>query len=296
MKTLEHEIRDLLERKNESTNKNKKDDKKNTTKDDTSSDNIDTALDAASLIPGPVGSAASLASAAKSASKGDYTGAALDVAGALPGVGYAAKAAKAGRTVGKTAAKTARKSTKIIDLPKEAPKSTPPIRKPDVETIDPSRIEIIPPASSSRRLPDTPKTKRTQDITIPKKDSKPPKKGRTPPKDKNKLLRRLVGLSLLKNLLGVGDGSGGGAISSPGNIEQLHTIGSARAIGEETNGTEIRKKIENVGRPKPKLNKLNTILGKQGSIQTKIVDEENEKKKKETATVKWNQDLNKDTN
>lgn len=65
----------------------------------------DAALDAASFIPGPAGSAASLASAGMSLSRGDYAGAALDAASALPGVGYLAKAAKV--------AKVARASSKI---------------------------------------------------------------------------------------------------------------------------------------------------------------------------------------
>ena len=57
----------------------------------------DAALDAASFIPGPVGSAASLGSAYRSWKRGDKVGAALDVAGALPGVGYLAKGAKAAK-------------------------------------------------------------------------------------------------------------------------------------------------------------------------------------------------------
>ena len=66
----------------------------------------DAALDAASFVPGPAGSAASLASAGMSLSRGDYLGAALDAAGALPIVGYAAKAAKVAKL-----AKTAKKAT-----------------------------------------------------------------------------------------------------------------------------------------------------------------------------------------
>lgn len=62
----------------------------------------DAALDAASFIPGPVGSAASLASAGRSVGRGDYVGAALDVAGALPVVGYGAKALKAARAAKKS--------------------------------------------------------------------------------------------------------------------------------------------------------------------------------------------------
>lgn len=61
----------------------------------------DAALDAASFLPGPAGTAASLASAGMSLSRGDYTGAALDVAGALPGVGYLAKGAKVAKVASK---------------------------------------------------------------------------------------------------------------------------------------------------------------------------------------------------
>lgn len=61
----------------------------------------DAALDAASFIPGPVGSAASLASAYRSYKKGDKVGAALDAASALPGVGYLAKGAKVAKVASK---------------------------------------------------------------------------------------------------------------------------------------------------------------------------------------------------
>ena len=80
----------------------------------------DLALDVAGMTPGPIGSAASLASAGRSFSKGDYVGAGLDVVGALPGVGYLAKGAKIARganqmrrvSKGKEAVEAARK-TKI---------------------------------------------------------------------------------------------------------------------------------------------------------------------------------------
>jgi hypothetical protein len=81
----------------------------------------DAAADAASFIPGPAGSAASLASAGLSVSRGDYVGAALDVAGAVPVLGYAAKAAKVAKgakAVGKLAkgAKAASKLGKLRKL------------------------------------------------------------------------------------------------------------------------------------------------------------------------------------
>ena len=71
----------------------------------------DAALDAASFLPGPAGSAASLASAGLSLSRGDLSGAALDVAGAIPLVGNFAKAAKVAKTV--NAASKTRKFEKL---------------------------------------------------------------------------------------------------------------------------------------------------------------------------------------
>jgi hypothetical protein len=92
----------------------------------------DAAADAASFIPGPAGSAASLASAGLSVSRGDYVGAALDTIGAVPLVGYAAKAAKVARAaktasevgkVGKavdTASDVAKVADKVADVAKPA--------------------------------------------------------------------------------------------------------------------------------------------------------------------------------
>lgn len=71
----------------------------------------DAALDAASFIPGPVGAAASLGSAYRSWKRGDKIGAALDVAGAIPGVGYLTKGAKAARALS-----TASKASKGVDV------------------------------------------------------------------------------------------------------------------------------------------------------------------------------------
>lgn len=81
----------------------------------------DAAADAASFIPGPAGSAASLASAGLSLSRGDYVGAALDAAGALPLVGYAAKAAKVAKA-GK-GGKAAKAADKAADAEKAAEKA-----------------------------------------------------------------------------------------------------------------------------------------------------------------------------
>jgi hypothetical protein len=80
----------------------------------------DAAADAASFIPGPAGSAASLASAGLSASRGDYVGAALDTVGAIPLVGYAAKAAKVAR-VAKTASEVG-KVGKAVDTASDVAK------------------------------------------------------------------------------------------------------------------------------------------------------------------------------
>lgn len=82
----------------------------------------DAALDAASFIPGPAGSVASLASAGASLSRGDLAGAALDVAGALPVVGYAAKAAKVAKAA--RAAKKAKSATKATDIATTTEKGT----------------------------------------------------------------------------------------------------------------------------------------------------------------------------
>lgn len=86
----------------------------------------DAALDAASFIPGPAGSAASLASAYRSYKRGDKLGAALDVAGALPGVGYLAKGAKVAKAVkaGKTAAKLEKGAAKTATRARKAPPSS----------------------------------------------------------------------------------------------------------------------------------------------------------------------------
>jgi hypothetical protein len=86
----------------------------------------DAAADAASFIPGPAGSAASLASAGLSVSRGDYVGAALDTIGAVPLVGYAAKAAKVAR-VAKTASEVGKVGKAVdtaSDVAKVADKAT----------------------------------------------------------------------------------------------------------------------------------------------------------------------------
>jgi len=96
MKTLEHEIRDVL-------NRIQLDERKKSSKPvekDNSSSTID-ALDAASLVPGPVGMAASGEIARREAMKGNYSGAALAGLGVIPGLGRATSAARLGSKLAK---------------------------------------------------------------------------------------------------------------------------------------------------------------------------------------------------
>ena len=91
MKTLEHEIRDVL-------NRIQLDERKKSSKPvekDNSSSTID-ALDAASLVPGPVGMGASALTAGREARKGNYLDAALAGLGVIPGIGRATSAARLG--------------------------------------------------------------------------------------------------------------------------------------------------------------------------------------------------------
>jgi len=77
----------------------------------------DFAADAASFIPGPIGSAASLYSAQRSLDRGDKVSAALDVAGAAPLAGYAAKLGKLGKLAkGAFASSKAAKAAKTVDV------------------------------------------------------------------------------------------------------------------------------------------------------------------------------------
>lgn len=101
----------------------------------------DAAADAASFIPGPAGSAASLASAGLSASRGDYVGAALDTVGAIPLVGYAAKAAKVAR-VAKTASEVG-KVGKAVDTAS------------DVAKVADKAADVAKPASMASKVGDT---------------------------------------------------------------------------------------------------------------------------------------------
>ena len=94
MKTLEHEIRDVL-------NRIQLDERKKSSKPvekDNSSSTIssDDALNVASLVPGPVGMAASAEIARREAMKGNYSDAALAGLGVIPGAGRATSAARLG--------------------------------------------------------------------------------------------------------------------------------------------------------------------------------------------------------
>ena len=124
-----------------------------------------------------------------------------------------------------------------------------------------------------------------------------------------------MGWDFIKKLLNPDTGSGGGAVPTfhdPGS--ERHRAGFARAVESvESPGTKIRKQTPNVGRPK--LNRLRDILGKQGSIQKKTIDESTEqflkkvraakekdktansftKPVKETETVEPAKDLNKES-
>jgi hypothetical protein len=108
MKTLEHEIRDVL-------NRIQLDERKKSSKPvekDNSSSTIssDDALDAASLVPGPVGMVASGEIARREAIKGNYPDAALAALGMAPGIGRFTSAARVGSKVGSKLAKNSRKT------------------------------------------------------------------------------------------------------------------------------------------------------------------------------------------
>ena len=92
MKTLEHEIRDVL-------NKIQLDERKKSSKPNSSS--TDNALDVTSLVPGPVGMAASGEIARRAFTKGNYSDAALAALGIIPGLGRATSVARVGSRVAK---------------------------------------------------------------------------------------------------------------------------------------------------------------------------------------------------
>jgi hypothetical protein len=203
---------------------------------------------------------------------------------------------------------------KPVERPTEKPAEKPAVKPETKPETKPAEKPAVKPETKPETKPAEKPAEKPPEPKKPEKETQKPEKetGTTPGRGGGGsggggFLRRMAGYEILRRLLGKilnpGSGSGGGSISSPGNIDQLHQVASARGIGEEAEGTTIRKKIENVGRPKPKLEKLNKILGKQGSIQTKIIDEEDEKmpdKKKRLKKVKtnvlWKQNLNKDTN
>ena len=92
MKTLEHEIRDVL-------NKIQLDERKKSSKPNSSS--TDNALDVTSLVPGPVGMAASGEIARRAFTKGNYSDAALAALGIIPGLGRATSVARVSSRVAK---------------------------------------------------------------------------------------------------------------------------------------------------------------------------------------------------
>jgi hypothetical protein len=74
-------------------------------------DGLQTGLDVAGLIPG-VGEIADLANAGISALRGDWVGAGLSLASAIPFAGWGATAAKAGRKVAKASGEAGAKAAK----------------------------------------------------------------------------------------------------------------------------------------------------------------------------------------
>ena len=98
MKTLEHEIRDVLNRIQLDERKKSS---KPVEKDNTSTFSSGDALDAASLVPGPVGMAASGEIARRAFTKGNYSDAILAGLGIAPGLGRVTSAARVGSKLAK---------------------------------------------------------------------------------------------------------------------------------------------------------------------------------------------------
>jgi len=117
MKTLEHEIRDVLNRVQ--LDERKKSSKPVKKDNSSSTSSSDTALDIASLAPGPVGIAASAEIARREAVKGNYLDAALAGLGVIPVAGRFTSGARVGTKAAKylknrriKAAKRRRKAAK----------------------------------------------------------------------------------------------------------------------------------------------------------------------------------------
>lgn len=218
---------------------------------------------------------------------------------------------------------------KVIEFPKKAPetpaKPGKPAEKPPETPAKPTEKPVEKPAET----PATPAKPAEAPSTAAKPDAKPDLKA--VPKDKStvsKLGSLAAGAGLgslvwnaLKKLLNPGSGGGGTGVQIHDVSTERHRAGVKGGIGESTEspGTRERKKIENVARPK--LSKLKRALGdedklsRQGSIKTKTVDESTEeflnkvkkarakdkqktsfeKPVKETNTVKAAGDLNKES-
>jgi len=88
-------------------------------------DTVQTGLDVVGMIPA-VGNIADLANAGISAGRGDYAGAALNLAAAVPGAGLAVGAAKIGKKIYKAVktSKAAKATLKTADKAKDAVKTT----------------------------------------------------------------------------------------------------------------------------------------------------------------------------
>lgn len=181
---------------------------------------------------------------------------------------------------GKPAEKTPETPAKPAEKPVEKPAETPATPAKPVEKTPEKPAET----------PATPSKPAEAPSTAAKPDAKPDLKA--VPKDKStvsKLGSLAAGAGLgslvwnaLKKLLNPGSGGGGTGVSMPGTDVERHRAGVKSGLGESTEspGTIERKKIENVARPK--LSKLKRALGdedklsRQGSIKTKTVDESTE--------------------
>jgi hypothetical protein len=176
----------------------------------------------------------------------------------------------------------------LSDLLKKSPKSkptqpaVPPKTEPKPSEPAPAKTEPKP----SEPAPDSVPTKTTKSDT--KTDAKSDTKTKTDTSGSGGKLGAIaggvIGGSLLtkglKRLIGslLNPGSGGTTpgISTYGNEKQLHQANAPMRIESVSAGTEERRKVSNVSRHK--LEKLRKALGKdemgkQGSIQTKIIDE-----------------------
>lgn len=299
MKNLEHEIRDLLNGKEQLDEFRK-------TK---GNDNIisDNALDLASLIPG-VGSFASAEATRRSLNKGNYLDAGLSALGMIPGAGTVTNTLKL--AVKKGLRNLTGKGVKdnLPNLFKKSPTTVP--TKPAKNPLpwEPGGVPApwIPKPTAPAAPPTTKPAPPAPAPAAPAKVSRRAERvaQRSIIKTVGKKWGRRLGLLGLAGLAGAGlkdlirnmgvyggTGDSGGAIQTPGTATQLHHIAAETEYNlplieaveplNETRknynaATKKRKEIENVARPtKNKLTRLKRqmSMSKQGEIQTKIIDE-----------------------